>query len=307
MATKTQVNDFINKLSKLAIAECNKRTKKVLPSICIAQAAIETGWGTSKLMTKANAYFGIKATSSWKGKVFNSATSECYDGKTYTNITACFRAYDSVAESVADYYDLITGLSRYAGAVNETNVEKCITAIKNGGYATSPTYIKNVMSIVNDYNLTQYDSCMILDNNGTSNNSTTTPTNTTPTPTNTTPTGTTYTVVAGDNLTKIAKKFGTTVDAIYQLNKGIIGNNKNLIYPGQVFQIPTGNKTKTITANKGLVLRSEARKESTYLAAYPKGTKVTVTAENVSNADGYNWDAVIVNGKSGYMANAYLS
>ncbi len=295
MATKTQVNNFIKQLSQLAIAECNRRTKKVLPSICIAQAALETGWGTSTLMTKANAYFGIKATSDWKGKVFNSKTSECYDGSTYINITACFRAYNSVAESVSDYYDLITGLSRYAGAVNEKNAEKCITAIKNGGYATSPTYIKNVMSIVNQYNLTQYDSCMT--NNVTNTSS--------PSPA---PTGTTYTVVSGDNLTKIAKRFGTTVDAIYELNKAIIGNDKNLIKPGQVFQIPTGNgtKTKTITANSGLVLRSEARKGSTYLAAYPKGTKVTITAENVANADGYNWDAVIVNGRSGYMANAYL-
>ena len=73
-----------------------------------------------------------------------------------------------------------------------------------------------------------------------------------------------------------------------------------------MFKIPTGTRTKTITANSGLVLRSEARKGSTYLSAYPKGTKVTVTAENVANADGFNWDAVVVNGRSGYMANAYL-
>lgn len=298
MATKNQVNNFIKQLSELAIAECNKRTKKVLPSICIAQAALETGWGTSTLMTKANAYFGIKATSSWKGKVFNAETSECYDGSTYTNITACFRAYDSVAESVADYYDLITGLNRYVGAVNEKDAEKCITAIKNGGYATSPTYIKNVMSIVNQYNLTQYDSCMT----GTSE-----PTINETKPTNNLTEQTSYTVVAGDNLTKIAKKFGTTVDAIYELNKAIIGSNKNLIKPGQVFKIPTANtKTKTVTANNGLVLRSEARKGAEYLAAYPKGTKVTVIAENVNNADGFNWDAVTVNGKSGYMANLYL-
>lgn len=301
MATKTQVNNFIKQLSKLAIEECNKRTKKVLPSICIAQAALETGWGTSSLMTKANAYFGIKATSDWKGKVFNSKTSECYDGSTYTNITACFRAYDSVAESVSDYYDLITGLSRYAGAVNETNAEKCITAIKNGGYATSPTYIKNVMSIVNDYNLTQYDSCMTGNPKPVEN----------PPAQNNNSTNTTYTVVPGDNLTKIAKQFGTTVDAIYELNKGIIGSNKNLIRPGQVFQIPTGNtsitKTKTITANSGLILRSGATKNSARLGAYPKGTKVIVTAENVGNADGFKWDAVSVNGKTGYMANQYLA
>lgn len=297
MATTTQVQNFIKQLSALAIAECNKRTKKVLPSICIAQAALETGWGTSSLMTKANAYFGIKATSSWKGKVFNASTSECYDGSTYTNITACFRAYNSVAESVADYYDLITTSSRYTAAVNETDATKCITAIKNGGYATSPTYIQNVMSIVNQYNLTQYDTCMT----GTTSSSTTSNSASNST-------GTTYTVVAGDNLTKIAKKFGTTVDAIYEANKSIIGSNKNLIKVGQVFTIPTSStKTKTITANNGLILRSKTTTSSTKLGAYSKGTKVTVTAENVATADGYNWDAVSVSGKTGYMANKYLA
>ena len=160
MATQQQAKTFINKLSKLAIAECEKRKKKVLPSVCIAQAALETGYGTSSLMNKANAYFGIKATATWKGKVYNSKTRECYDGKTYTNITACFRAYDNVADSVADYYDLITNNSRYAAAVNETDAKTCITAIKRGGYATDPTYISKVMSIIKRYDLTQYDDVM---------------------------------------------------------------------------------------------------------------------------------------------------
>ena len=157
MATKDQVNAFIAKLAAIARKEYLTRDKWVLPSVCIAQAALETGWGTSGLMTKANAFFGIKAGSSWKGKVYSSKTNECYDGKTYTQITAAFRAYDSLEESVADYYNLICGSSRYAGAVNNGNAESAITAIKNGGYATSPTYIKNVMNIINSYNLTQYD------------------------------------------------------------------------------------------------------------------------------------------------------
>lgn len=157
MASKTEVKQFIETLSKLAIAERRKRAKWVLPSVCIAQAALETGWGTSKLMTKANAYFGIKAGKTWKGKVYDAKTSECYDGSTYVRITDTFRAYDSLAESVSDYYDLITGLSRYSKAVNNNNALSTITAIKDGGYATSPTYITNVMSIINQYNLTQYD------------------------------------------------------------------------------------------------------------------------------------------------------
>lgn len=156
MATFEQVNNFIAKLSALAVAEAKKRSKWVLPSVCIAQAALETGWGTSPLMTKANAYFGIKATG-WNGKVYNSATLECYDGKTYENVNACFRAYNSLQESVADYFDLITKNSRYAGAVNNKNYRSAITAIKNGGYATDPTYVDKIVNIIESYGLAKYD------------------------------------------------------------------------------------------------------------------------------------------------------
>lgn len=157
MATQAQVQKFIKELATLAQAERKKRKKWVLPSVCIAQAALETGWGTSSLMTKAKAYFGIKATKSWKGKVYSSKTKECYDGENFTDITACFRAYDSVADSVADYYDLITKSTRYKAVVNETDAKKAITAIKNGGYATDPNYVTQVMNIIKCYNLTQYD------------------------------------------------------------------------------------------------------------------------------------------------------
>lgn len=161
MATQERVREFISTLSTLARAEYSSRKKTgkkwTLPSICIAQAALETGWGTSPMMVKANAYFGIKAGTDWKGKVYSTKTQECYDGRTYTTITDLFRAYDSLKDSVADYYNLITGLNRYSKACNQSDARTCIQAIKDGGYATSPTYVTNVMSIVNQYNLTQYD------------------------------------------------------------------------------------------------------------------------------------------------------
>lgn len=150
-------NEFIPTIAPLVVAENNKRGNPLFSSVVIAQAICESGWGQSKIMMKANAIFGIKATSSWKGKVYNANTQECYDGGTYTNITACFRAYNSLAESISDYFDLITKLERYRKAtVAETPLE-CITAIKNGGYATSPTYINTIMSIINTNDLTKYD------------------------------------------------------------------------------------------------------------------------------------------------------
>lgn len=51
----------------------------------------------------------------------------------------------------------------------------------------------------------------------------------------------TYTVVKGDCLWNIAKRFygnGSKYTVIYNANKGVIGGNPNLIYPGQVLTIP---------------------------------------------------------------------
>lgn len=51
----------------------------------------------------------------------------------------------------------------------------------------------------------------------------------------------TYTVVKGDCFWNIAKKYygnGAKYTVIYEANKGVIGGNPNLIYPGQVLTIP---------------------------------------------------------------------
>ena len=50
--------------------------------------------------------------------------------------------------------------------------------------------------------------------------------------------GNTYTVVAGDNLTKIGEKYGLSWQAIYDANRDII-SNPDLIHPGQELKIPS--------------------------------------------------------------------
>ena len=155
-------SEFILTIAPIVQAENNKRGNPLFNSVVIAQAICESGWGQSTIMMKANAIFGIKATSDWKGKIYNAKTQECYDGKNYTDITACFRAYESLDESIRDYFDLICNLSRYANAIHSQSPLECITAIKNGGYATSPTYINTIMRIINENNLTKYDKMNVV-------------------------------------------------------------------------------------------------------------------------------------------------
>ena len=218
-------SEFIPTIAPLVQAENKKRGYPLFSSVVIAQAICESGWGQSTIMMKANAIFGIKATSSWKGKVYNANTQECYDGVSYTNITACFRAYDNLQESISDYFDLITKLERYRKAtVAETPLE-CITAIKNGGYATSPTYINTIMSIINSNNLTQYD---VVEN---VNNSVDNSKNYIE-----------YIVKSGDTLSAIAQKYNTTYQKIAQDNNIA---NPNLIYPNQKLKIYTNDLQET--------------------------------------------------------------
>ena len=155
--------EFLNKTIPIIQNENSKRGNPLYNSVVIAQAICETGWGSSSLMIKANAIFGIKATTSWKGKVYNARTKEYYDGNAY-NIVDCFRAYNSFEESVADYFNLICNSSRYKKALFTNNPTECITAIKNGGYATSPVYINTIMSIIDNNNLRQYDKAGFVDN-----------------------------------------------------------------------------------------------------------------------------------------------
>ena len=156
MASAQQAKEFIKTIAPIVMDVCARRGYgDVQAYTCIAQACCESNYGTAALMKNANAFFGIKATSKWVhtakygGKVYNTRTKECYDGKTYTNITAAFRAYNSMKDSVEDYFDLMA--SRYPLSLAALTVSQCITAIKNGGYATSPTYVSTIQSIYKKY------------------------------------------------------------------------------------------------------------------------------------------------------------
>lgn len=168
MANKEQKRNFLDTITPIVMNTClirkNKGEHWVLPSVSIAMAACESAWGTTSRMIEANAIFGIKVGknkvhfgTAWKDDYYITKTKECYDNKTYTEIVDSFRKYSSLSDSVEDFYDMITSCSRYRAACNQTDALKTITAIKKGGYSTSPTYIATIMSIINSNNLYKYD------------------------------------------------------------------------------------------------------------------------------------------------------
>ena len=161
MATESQKIAFISELAPCA-QEAYKKIGKVYPSICIGMGCVESAYGTSSIMRRHNAYFGQKvgsgktATKYWSGKFFTSKTKEEYTVGTHTVITSAFRAYDSMQQCVNNFYELLnTSLYKkvQAGVPYQTQMQQ----IKACGYMTSSTEVNSVITLIQKYNLTQYD------------------------------------------------------------------------------------------------------------------------------------------------------
>lgn len=156
----TEQKNFIKKVGALASADMKK--SGVLASLTVAQAILESAWGKSELATVGNALFGIKATKSWKGKVYCKDTKECYDGVNLVDVkNAAFRAYDSWEESVEDHSAFLKANKRYKEVIGETDYKKACEAIKAAGYATDPDYVEKLVKLIEDYELTEFDGAAV--------------------------------------------------------------------------------------------------------------------------------------------------
>ena len=154
--------NFINEVSELAVKDWLER-HIILPSVVIAQAILESGWGTSELAINANALFGIKKNG-WTGKTYiKGATEQRPDGTYYTVDNTEWRAYSSWAESVVDHNTYIatrevsSGVLRYEAIIGNTDHKAVCQLLKECGYATSLTYPEKLIDLINKHNLTQYD------------------------------------------------------------------------------------------------------------------------------------------------------
>lgn len=152
--TSEQLN-FVNEISRYIRKYSSQYGIKVNSPI-IAQAILESNWGKSGLSKNYHNYFGMKCGSSWKGKSVNMKTKEEYSVGTLTSISANFRAYDNMEQGVKGYFDFIN-TKRYSGLKGITDPELYLVTIKNAGYATSSTYVKNLMNVINKNQLTTHD------------------------------------------------------------------------------------------------------------------------------------------------------
>ena len=166
--------DVIAKVGPLFTAD--QESSGILASVSMAQFILESGYGKSELAQNANNCFGMKKSlsgntwngSTWDGvSVYTKKTQE-YENGEYVTITADFRKYDCVEKSIADHSAYLLGAmngskKRYEGIAGMTDYKAVVQLIKDGGYATSPTYVQNLCSIIERWGLTKYDASNAAD------------------------------------------------------------------------------------------------------------------------------------------------
>lgn len=145
-------DSFIKKISGYAQKAGN--ANKVLPSIIIAQAALESAWGTSGLAEKGDNLFGVKG--SYRGKSVAMTTSEHSAKRGWYKIVAKFRKYPTYYESILDLVALYK-LPRYKAVLGQTDFAKAANAIQAAGYATDPTYADKLIATIKANDLDRFD------------------------------------------------------------------------------------------------------------------------------------------------------
>lgn len=141
---------FIDKISEAAVEDYKE--SGILPSITIAQAILESGWGVSDIH---NNLFGIKAGSSWTGAKSLEWTHETVNGQRI-QVQAWFRNYDSYLDSIKDH-SRILWYSRYENLHGEKDYRLAAKYLQFDGYATDPTYAEQLIDVIEKNNLVQYD------------------------------------------------------------------------------------------------------------------------------------------------------
>ena len=121
-------------------------------SIAIAQAAIESAWGTSRLFTEANNIFGIRPFSTDEPRI---AANEKRGDK-----TVWLRKYVSIRESIADYYLVLGRASAYRGFRNlkmkTADPHQLVTKL-NGYSERKAGYVRELSSIIRYNNFHELD------------------------------------------------------------------------------------------------------------------------------------------------------
>ena len=198
--TTQMVLAYIEKYKE--IAKDNMRRTQIPASITLGQAILESGAGTGPLSVQANNHFGIKCHKEWTGpsiKYTDDAEDEC------------FRKYNQPGESFKDHSYFLTSRPRYAELFQfgKDDYRSWAYGLKAAGYATDTKYPDKLIALIERYQLNKFDSAVLGKDF-------------VPTVVNSQIVYTEeiqkYTVVKGDSLYSISKKFNISIEELKKKN-----------------------------------------------------------------------------------------
>src|SRR5690554_5618267 len=192
-----RIANYINEFSGIAMEEMLQYG--IPASITLAQGILESGAGAGELTQKANNHFGIKCHTGWKGDSVYHDDDERGE---------CFRKYNDAKYSYRDHSLFLTQRSRYQDLfkLRKDDYRGWAKGLRKAGYATDPRYPEKLISLIERYNLQNYDEQVL---GGRVNSPHQQPDSAQIA---------TYAVQAGDTLYSISRRFNLTVETLKKYN-----------------------------------------------------------------------------------------
>ena len=212
LSNKEKIQLYISQYS--SIAKDEMKAHKIPASITLAQGILESGMGYGRLAKEGNNHFGIKCHKEWKGKrIYHDDDKK----------GECFRLYKNSAASYRDHSLFLKNRLRYSHLfkIKLSNYKGWAEGLKNAGHATDPNYAEKLISLIERFELTRFDSKMAKSNaemysvSKQMNKFI-------------------HTVKKGDTLYSISKQYGVTLENLVRINQikdKIIFLDQELIIP----------------------------------------------------------------------------
>ena len=182
------------------IAKDNMRQHGIPASITLAQGILESGVGQGSLSKRANNHFGIKCHKEWSGPSVRHDDDAAQE---------CFRKYDDPADSYRDHSLFLTTRSRYASLFElpKDDYKAWANGLRAAGYATDTKYPDKLISLIERYQLNQYDE-EVLGSSASSSKKVISSKSV----------DKEYVVTKGDTLYSLSKKFNISIEEIKRNN-----------------------------------------------------------------------------------------
>lgn len=145
---------FLSRIIPAAISV--GKANGLYPSVIVAQAITESGWGSSELATRANNYFGIKADATWHGAVYRKASKEWANGR-LVSVTSNFRKYANAQAGISGYATKILTSPYYQGTLRKNAPSGVAAAAGLRKWATDPSYTTKIAQKIKTYNFSALD------------------------------------------------------------------------------------------------------------------------------------------------------